>query len=220
MKAKLARRHRKICGETSVRKIVHQIQILVNRVFTAAAQSLKDPLNADPLPFVGRPPLHSLLAEFCSAVCPGSPEKPVKIFLSRSAAGAVHAAVKKIHIQVIPGDIIDLEVRPVPFKVAGDLFEPAVSIFFGAGLSEGFRKLFPFPCVPLLSVPHTDSGRDQEKYGDETDHCQICFHQRFNPFILIMLKCQDTALWRSVNQSRAWRNSARNPFRSSSHPHG
>ena len=143
---------RKIGGNAPVFKTVQEIEIVVDRIPGGAAKTLQDPLDIQAYLFICCPPLHSLFTEVSSAVCAGRAKQPVEVFLSGRAAGRVHTAIEKIHIQIIPGDVIDLKILSVPHAVPGDLLISSIRILLGTWLSEVFFELFPLSGIKSFSV--------------------------------------------------------------------
>ena len=176
------------CGRSVVPEIpsclqpLCQVQIVIEGIAAGMAQIREDLLQAEPQLFVGSSREKGILV-LSEGEVPGPhgrcAEQVIEIFLSGRAAGPVYGPVDLVHVQVIPGDVVDLEALPVTEIVPGN---PRIAL--GCRLLEGRRpeasaqggqELFARP-HPLLHPQHQRDRSEgcQQPYEDK--ECPKVFH--------------------------------------------
>ena len=104
------------------------------------------------------------------------PQQVIEIFLAAAAHGRIHGPEKAVHIQVVPGDIVDLAFLPVTRIIAGDLGVALVRHFLAAGLfAVILLQILIDVRLRLLLFPQ-GKGQAEEDHGtDDQIYSQDCF---------------------------------------------
>ena len=146
-----------------------KVDIVIERIPAGMAEIRQDFLETDTFLFMGAsgeiPVLVLRIRQIRRTQRRGA-QQMIEIFLSGSAAGAVHGMEDLIQIQIIPGDVINSVTVRVMSVILRNL-----------GISLGTGLLFDRPAETLPqgmeelaagapSLPHTQQEGDHDKEGD------------------------------------------------------
>ncbi len=166
----------KISVALSLPEQVQMVQILVDGVPSRPPEHEKNSLQPVPLllpPHKKRnPPFHLFKIV---RIRRGRPQPVIQILIARRRKTGVHPLIHRIHIQIVPCDIVDLVRRPVLFIVHADMgkFLRPVTSF---GRRAVTRINLPQPslqkpsAVHVLLCHHKHDGKQNQAYKNKSVH--------------------------------------------------